>query len=110
MSKKDQEAETAASDKALPSSTGYLEEMGRRLTEGAITTVGKYLLYAIAFLVVLTLFVNFMGWGVDNSDASAWERSGLRIYTDHLTGVQYVSDGNSLTVRVHPDGSPVLSR
>ena len=110
MSKENQETKTTAASKALPSSSGYLEEMGRRLTEGALTTIGKYLIYSFALLVVLTLFVNLMGWGVDNSDASSWDRSGLRIYTDELTGVQYVSDGNALTVRIHPDGSPVLSR
>lgn len=84
-----------------PDSASYLEEMGEHLTKGAIGVIGKYLLIFILLMVALSTARNVFEWGVDNSDASAWERSGLRIYTDHLTGVQYVSDGNSLTVRVH---------
>jgi len=84
------------------------KDVGKKLTMGAIGVMGKCLLIFILLMVSLSLLRNIMYWGVDNSDASSWQRSGLRIYTDHLTRVQYVSDGNSLTVRIHADGSPVL--
>ena len=33
------------------------------------------------------------GFGMDNTDASSWSRSGLVVHVDALTGVQYLSDG-----------------
>jgi hypothetical protein len=64
----------------------------------AIIIVGV-LLY---FLVVRPLF----GIGLDDTDASKWNRSGMRIHTDAKTGVQYLSTaGGGLTPRLNADGS-----
>ena len=47
------------------------------------------------------------GIGTDDSDKNGWTRSGLAIYTDHRTGVQYVGNDDGLHVRVDKDGKPV---
>lgn len=50
------------------------------------------------------------GWGLDDTDKSKWERSGLEVLTDHGTGVQYVRNASGgMCVRVDPDGRPHMS-
>lgn len=45
---------------------------------------------------------------VDDTDKSKKERSGLCIYVDHRTGVQYVgTEFGGLTPRVDADGRPI---
>lgn len=43
-------------------------------------------------LFVITLFVGGICLlsPTDNTDVSYWERSGMRLYTDNLTGCQYL--------------------
>jgi len=83
---------------------------GKALAEGALQTIGKWLVIGYFVIAAYGIMANAFGWGVDNSDADNWHRSGLRIYTDHLTGVQYVRAGDALCVRVDANGDPVLSR
>ncbi len=45
----------------------------------------------------------------DATDLDWRHRSGLRVYTDHGTGCQYISEGGSLSPRLRADGSRVCS-
>jgi len=62
---------------------------------------------------VMLLFVapiyNRSNWGRDSTDPKGG-RSGLRLYTDAATGVQYVGNGRfgGITVRVGQDGRPFM--
>lgn len=48
-------------------------------------------------------------WRRDDTDAPG-ARSGLMVYTDHATGVQYVgTQGGGLTVRVDAEGRPMVA-
>jgi hypothetical protein len=87
-----------------------IEQMGASFTKGAILQAGKMLFILFIALGIISVVSNFLQWGVDDSDASAWDRSGLIIKTDHLTGVQYLKSGDALCVRVDANGDPVLSR
>jgi hypothetical protein len=60
----------------------------------------------VAFLVMRTLF----GWGLDDTDLDKWHRSGMTVYTDYKTGVQYLSNGfGTLTPRLGTDGKPLTN-
>lgn len=51
--------------------------------------------------LVFRFVVNELDWFIDDTDYDGWRRSGLRVYTDYGTGVQYLSDGHGgLTVRL----------
>lgn len=53
---------------------------------------------ALCFIVggfLLRLLVN-----TDSTDQSRWRRSGLSVYTDAQTGVQYVGNRHGLTPRI----------
>ena len=53
---------------------------------------------------------NIFSVGVDDTDADAWNRSGMRVYTDHKTGVQYLgARSGGLAVRVDKDGKPATT-
>lgn len=63
------------------------------------------------FLMIIFIFNIFFN-PTDNSDKGFWKRSGLTIYTDHLTGVQYVKGGlfGDITPRINHDGTPIINR
>lgn len=66
---------------------------------------------ALAFFIgaaAIYLTMNVFSIGLDDTDVDAWHRSGLAIYTDHKTGVQYLGTRNGgLAVRVDKDGRPM---
>ncbi len=64
--------------------------------------------YVLATLAVTIHLANiYSKRNRDDTDAPA-ERSGLMVYTDHATGVQYLSTvAGGLTVRVDKDGKPL---
>ena len=72
----------------------------------------RYLVNCATTILIVLVIYGFLrgitGIGMDDSDSSSWNRSGLKIYTDYKTGVQYVSVGGELTVRIKPDGSPTF--
>ena len=45
----------------------------------------------IGMILVITWVLNTMGLMVDDSDLNGFNRSGLRVHTDHKTGCQYLS-------------------
>lgn len=60
-------------------------------------------------ILVLQFVGDVFSYGKDNSDPDHG-RSGLRIYTDSKTGVQYVGNGNGngITVHIDANGNPVV--
>lgn len=66
---------------------------------------------AIGFVIIMGLFmngaINLVGYGVDDSDQSAFNRSGLSVHTDAKTGLQYfsTSSGGALIPRIDSDGN-----
>jgi hypothetical protein len=81
---------------------GFLESIG----VGIGFTLG-----ADAAIAIVGALTN--GTKRDDSDApNDGPRSGMRIYTDHRTGVQYLTNGPfgfSLTPRLDRDGNPILA-
>lgn len=57
-------------------------------------------------IVSIVFIARLCGFGVDDSDKSAWNRSGMKIRTDAKTGLQYFEgEGGGLTPRLNLDGS-----
>lgn len=63
-------------------------------------------------LVAILLNVIYLALApTDSTDKSKWNRSDLKVYTDHATGVQYIKAGwwgNTLTPRLGADGKPYI--
>lgn len=83
-----------------------LRAIGHQVTTGAIGKLYDSTRFLRVFLLlVFIIFAAFniarwqFGWGMDDTDVSSWERSGLRVHTDALTGIQYLSDGKGGLIR-----------
>jgi hypothetical protein len=66
------------------------ERLGYALAKGA---VGYLVKFAFAVWIVVLLIVainNAAGVGTDDCDLDAWHRCGVKVITDHKTGVQYL--------------------
>lgn len=75
----------------------------------------KYLINTLAILYLVVAAINWgvskTDWGRDDSDHPTGERSGLKVYTDHKTGVQYLSTpSGALTPRIYSDGAIVIKK
>lgn len=68
-------------------------------TTAVITSIWDHFKWFFYILLAWMLLRILLGVGVDDSDASKWERSGMKILTDHKTGIQYLSDGKGGMVR-----------
>lgn len=67
-------------------------------------------LICIVLIVILANAYNRGAWQRDSTDPPApGKRSGLILYTDHATGVQYLKGGifGGLSPRLNTDGTPV---
>lgn len=62
--------------------------------------------YAAIFFALNLVYLYFAP--TDSTDKSWYNRSGLSVYTDQATGVQYVKAGmfGDLTPRLNADGTP----
>lgn len=78
--------------------------IGRDLAAGVMPTVTAWVLWIVFVTWVSYVALGLTGWSQDDSDRDAWHRSGLRILTDHKTGVQYLSRGGALTPRLDGEG------
>lgn len=66
-------------------------ERGKEWMRGAISAILDKVVLYIVIVMALTLLYNAFGWGTDDSDESGWKRSGMRIYTDYKTGIEYLA-------------------
>lgn len=82
-------------------------QVGRDFTQGVID-------YLIGIVLIGILFgwlvIGLTGWGMDDSDVSAWNRSGMQVLTDHRTGVQYLYKSGSLIVRRDAEGNVITAK
>jgi hypothetical protein len=70
----------------------------------------------VALVLALSLVGNLLRWGYDDTDDKRpgemfGKRSGLSLYTDHATGVQYIKGGlfGGTTPRLDKDGKPIIA-
>ena len=84
------------------------ERKGRDMTQGALIAICSFFSIIIFFIFIAWIISNTFNLGIDNSDINGWKRSGLKIYTDNLTGVQYLETRNGLTPRLNRDGQLVI--
>jgi len=81
-----------------------IQQLGSNLTKAALKEITRYL---AAILIGVTSYAgvkHVFQLGKDDTDPEGYQRSGLRLYTDHGTGIQYLSDGNSITPRLKATG------
>jgi hypothetical protein len=83
----------------------HIESMTTKQTEGYELAKGAMQYIAECLIICLILMIGFnvmrlsCGWGMESSDKSRWNRSGLTIRTDQKTGIEYLSDGHGGLVR-----------
>jgi len=78
------------------------EKLGKEIANGIMNRYA----YCCILAIIIVAFVNFFAPKDDTDPIDG--RSGLSIYTDNLTGVQYVGNSNGLTVRVARNGLPIF--
>lgn len=78
------------------------KELGEKIAEGILFRLGT-----VALFLIITLTVGSYFAPKDDTDPKDG-RSGLTVYTDNLTGVQYVGAERGLAVRVDTNGNPVV--
>lgn len=86
-------------------------EIGKGIGSGIISEIFKIsiciMMLTGILLSLVVYFSNSKNKGLDDSDQDGWHRSGLIVYTDHLTGVQYIGNGEGITPRLRADGGVV---
>ena len=78
---------------------------------GAADRLARFVMFMFFATIALSAFTGDYKYD-DTDDRLNKKRSGMRIYTDHRTGVQYLKAGpfGGTTVRVDEDGKPILAR
>ncbi|MTH61161.1 hypothetical protein [Paracoccus litorisediminis] len=72
--------------------------------------VGAIMVAWVIFSMIASIY-NASGVGRDDSDPATGTRSGMRVHTDHLTGIQYLSGPKGgLMMRVDTEGRPILAK
>lgn len=66
------------------------------------------ILAVVGAIVLASLLV--LPGPVDDTDASALQRSGLSLYIDARTGCQYLSTGRGLTPRLNENGKQICEK
>ena len=70
----------------------------------------RFLIIFSGIVILLHAVAGLFGYKMDDSDASAWNRSGLKPHTDHLTGCQYLQAPNGgLTQRLDASGGHICT-
>jgi len=89
--------------------TSEYKKIGYEFTKGALSYIATFFIGVIIIIGLFILIGNFFNVNVDDSDFSSWNRSGLKIYTDYKTGVQYLgTKSGHLTPRITRDGEIVI--
>lgn len=70
----------------------------------AMAGVGVY----ISIAILGTSFLYYLFSPIDDSDKSRFDRSGLTIFTDYKTGLQYLSSGDCIIPRLDIDGNQIF--
>lgn len=69
--------------------------------------ITEVLVAIAALMIIYNAFAG--GFGRDDTDEPNGKRSGMVVYTDYGTGIQYISTtAGGLTVRVDQDGKPMI--
>jgi hypothetical protein len=103
--------ETTSLKMSISASPTAIKEIGQNFAKGVMHETGTLLLCIAIVIIVTNLFYKIFEVGVDDTDKSTWKRSGLKLFTDYKTGIQYISDGKgSMTVRLGTDGKPMVSK
>lgn len=68
--------------------------------------------FMIFVAVILLVFILDFMRPIDSTDKSRWKRSGLHLYIDQKTGVQYIKGGyfGQMIPRLDQNGNPVTER
>ncbi|MBZ9649414.1 hypothetical protein K9B33_17910 [Sphingobium sp. 3R8] len=82
-----------------------VEKIGKQLTEGALSAIGKW-------VIIAALCLAAWQWisppARDATDPPSGPRSGMRLRTDNGTGCQYLeTKGGALSPRLGSDGKQV---
>ncbi len=85
-----------------------MEKQGHEWMKGAISYIAFLGIWTAVILGFFSIVVRVCGLYMDDSDLNGWNRSGLEIYTDQRTGVQYVGNKHGLCLRVDAEGNPVI--
>ena len=81
------------------------EQIGYNFAKGFFHWIGIIVIGGVFLLTAYTLTIK----SIDDSDVSRWKRSGMRVYTDNLTGIQYLSvPGGGITPRMGIDGKFIV--
>jgi hypothetical protein len=103
--------ETTKLTMSVTASPASIKEVGQYFTKGVFHEVGTLCMWVIIAIAAISIFRHAFGLGIDDTDKNRWNRSGLRVYTDHKTGLQYLSDGKGgLILRQDRDGKPIIGK
>jgi hypothetical protein len=88
-----------------------LKYKARCYTDGVISCLARIAMWFIIIGIIVNGFRWVTGFGMDSTDKSGWQRSGLKLHVDNMTGVHYLSDGyGGMTVRLNKDGQPFIEQ
>lgn len=87
------------------------QKEGYQLAIGVMKYISKYVIAVIIILIVTTYIDNTYNFRVDDTDKDGWNRSGLRVYVDYKTGVEYVGTSKGgLCPRVNSEGKIIVRK
>ncbi len=76
---------------------------GKELFKYIMSELVKTINLIIVAIILIWIISFFMPIGRDNTDPAWPDHSGMRLYTDSLTGCQYLGVGEALTPRMSSD-------
>ena len=75
------------------------KDLGYQFAVGFCNRVIDVVFVILVLALIATAVTNWMNWNVDSTDMSGWKRSGMTLYTDYGTGIQYLSNGTGIVER-----------
>ena len=87
------------------------ENLGKNLTEGALQTLGKYVIIVIILVVLYSVAARHFRWDYNDTDNMAnGHRSQVALRTDYGTGCQYLESSDGfLTPRMNSSGKQICT-